>query len=443
MPRGGHDVYSALFYLSAGLLVVAWFGIGRDARQGRLTTGRAWFLMALWGIPLFVGPPLFSRDIYSYIAQGVIAHGGHDPYRVGPTILGNGPLLSSIASVWRTTVAPYGPLFIAASRGVATVSGHSLVAQVLAFRALELIGVVLIMYALPRLARHLGTDPGMALWLGALSPLALFSYVASGHNDALMIGLLLAGVALALEGRFAVGLVLCALAATIKLPAGVAVVFLAAERLRAVPAERRVGVVAEAVALPVATVAAVTWLSGLGWAWLSGTNLRVPTELRVLSTPAVSLGVFVWHVLRLLHIPVERVTTVNLTQWLCATAAVAAVLALVLWSRRLDVVRVLGIALLLIVLGGPTVWPWYLMWGISLLAATPAQRSRVLALLSAFAMLVVGPGGSPMLSGYAYVVVTLAVLATLAWLVRGGRWRSVVLGPDGGSGSVGELSAVA
>ena len=50
------------------------------------------------------------------------------------------------------------------------------------------------MVFLPRLARHLGTDPGVALWLGALSPLALFSFVASGHNDALMVGLLVAGV---------------------------------------------------------------------------------------------------------------------------------------------------------------------------------------------------------------------------------------------------------
>ena len=72
----------------------------------------------------------------------------------------------------------------------------------------------------------------MALWLGALSPLALFSFVSSGHNDALMVGLLVAGVTLAVEGRLLAGLVLCALAATVKLPAAAAVVFLAVDTCR-------------------------------------------------------------------------------------------------------------------------------------------------------------------------------------------------------------------
>ena len=59
----------------------------------------------------------------------------------------------------------------------------------------------------------------MALWLGVLSPLALFSFVSSGHNDALMLGLLVAGIALGTAGRLRTGVALCALAATIKLPA--------------------------------------------------------------------------------------------------------------------------------------------------------------------------------------------------------------------------------
>ena len=91
-------------------------------------------ILALWGLPLFLGPPVFSRDLYSYIAQGLLAHHGLNPYHVAPSSLGWGPLLSSIASVWRNTASPYGPLFVMVSRAAVSVAGSSLVAQILVFR---------------------------------------------------------------------------------------------------------------------------------------------------------------------------------------------------------------------------------------------------------------------------------------------------------------------
>ncbi|HEX7459743.1 MAG TPA: hypothetical protein VF279_03870, partial [Acidimicrobiales bacterium] len=109
-------------------------------------------------------------------------------------------------------------------------------------------------------------------------------------------------------------------------------------------------------------------------------------------------------------------------------AALVACAWLVLTVHRHEVVRSLGLALLVIVVGSPTVWPWYLMWGLVLLAATTAQRSRALAAVAALAMLMVGPSGSPRLLGNSYVLVSLATVAAVVWLVRGGRWRSVVSG---------------
>ena len=54
--------------------------------------------------------------------------------------------------------------------------------------------LVLIVWALPRLARRFGVQPATALWLGALNPLLIFHFVAGAHNDALAIGLMLAGL---------------------------------------------------------------------------------------------------------------------------------------------------------------------------------------------------------------------------------------------------------
>ena len=431
-PPGGQALMAALFWVSMAVLVAAWAGVGARAVLGRLTLPWAWVLLALWGLPLFVGPPLFSRDVYSYIAQGLIAHRGLDPYAVGPSVLGTGPLLSSVASVWRHTSSPYGPLFVVSTRLLASVSGGSLVAQVLVFRAFELIGVALIMVFLPRLARHLGTDPGVALWLGALSPLALFSFISSGHNDALMAGLLVAGVSLAVEGRLLVGVVLCAVAATIKLPAALAVVFLVVDHVRARVAVRGARGAWEEVAGPVAAAGVafvgVTLACGYGFVWLGPTALHIPTELRVLTTPAVAVGQLAYHLARLVGIPVAESATVTVTQAVFGIGALFACGWLVLTVHRHEVVRSLGLALVLVVVGSPTVWPWYLMWGLVLLAATTAQRSRVLWLVAALAMALVGPGGTPRLNGAWYVVASVATLGALAWLIRDRHWRQVLTG---------------
>ena len=428
IPSGGAPLASVFFYVSVGLVVVGWLGVGRLALGGGLTSAQAWVILAVWGLPFFLGPPLFSRDLYSYVGQGLLAHRGLNPYAVGPSALGPGPLLSAIASVWRDTTSPYGPLFVVATKVVASVAGGSLVVQVVAFRALELIGVVLVMVSLPRLARHLGTDPGVALWLGALSPLALFSFVASGHNDSLMVGLVVAGVTLAVTGRMIPGLILCALAATIKLPAAAAVAFLAVHGLGPAAGPKQWRVVGEAVAVVAGVFVGVTLVCGYGWTWIGPTALRIPTELRVLSTPSVSLGSAVYSLLHPLGVPVTRSAVVTVAQDVVAVGAVAAVVWLLCTVRRHEVVRSLGLALVLIVIGSPTVWPWYLMWGLVLLAATTAQRSKVLAAVAALAMLVVGPSGHPLLLGHWDVVVSLATLGAVAWLVRGGRWRAVVTG---------------
>lgn len=430
LPAGVSTLPKVGFYAAAALLIAGWVGVGVQARAGRLTVDRAWVILGFWGLPLLVGPPIFSRDIYSYIAQGLLANQGHNPYSVAPSALHDPRLLASIAAVWRDTASPYGPLFVMVSRATATLSGGSLVVQVLAFRLLEMAGVATVMVSLPRLARRLGTDPGLALWLGALSPLALFSFIASGHNDALMVGLLVAGIVLAMEGRLAMGVALCALAATIKLPAAVAIVFLAVDQYRAAEAGQRRRIVAEAVVVPVVVVVGVTLASGLGWTWLGPTALHVPTELRVLSSPSVALGTFLHSILQAVGVPVRLSPTVTATQLVCELVAVAGTVWLVCNAHKFDVVRLLGLALMLIVVGSPTVWPWYLMWGLTVLAATPLQRSKVLAAVAGLAMLAVGPGGAPMLSGHAYLVLAPLLLAGVAWLIWDRHWRRVVTGCD-------------
>jgi hypothetical protein len=119
---------------------------------------------------------------------------------------------------------------------------------------------------------------------------------------------------------------------------------------------------------------------------------------------------------------------VSAAQVVCAALAAAGVLWLVWNARRLDVVRAIGLALVLVVVGSPTLWPWYLTWGFTLLAATTAQRSKFLAAVAGLAMLVVGAGGTPMLNGLAYVVTAPLLLAGCAWFFWNRHWQGVVQG---------------
>jgi len=416
------------FYASVMVLLAGWLGVGAHAYRGRLSVRTAWVILALWGVPFFLGTPLFSRDLYSYVAQGQLARHGLNPYMVAPSALGPGNLLSSIASVWRNTASPYGPLFVTVSHGVA-VSGGSLVAQILVFRAVELVGVALLMVSLPLLARRLGNDPGLALWLAVLSPLALFGFISSGHNEALMLGLMLAGITLGTGGRLQWGIALCALAATIKLPAAAGIVFLVADECTRIERWRRWRTIAASAGITVLVVAGVTVASGLGWTWLSPSALRVPTELRVLITPLVSVGTFVHGVLHSIGLPVGLSATVTVVQAVGGIAAVSCILWMLLHTRTGDGVRLCGVALILFVVLSPTMWPWYLMWGVAVLAATTAQRSRALAAVAGLAMLLVGAGGTPMFNGWAYWVTGPMLLAALAWFLWSGRLAATLQGP--------------
>ena len=144
LPAGHTGLLRVAFYVSTVLAVAGWAAVGTVAWKGRLGTKAAVGVLTAWSVPLLLGPPLFSKDIYSYVGQGLIAHRGLNPYSVPPAALGNGPLLRSIASVWRHSPAPYGPLFVEMARAVTSVVRGSIVAEVLVMRAMEIAGMALI-----------------------------------------------------------------------------------------------------------------------------------------------------------------------------------------------------------------------------------------------------------------------------------------------------------
>jgi hypothetical protein len=217
---------------------------------------------------------------------------------------------------------------------IAGATGAHLVAGILLVRALEIVGVVLLAVFVPRLARTLGTDPCRATWLAVLSPLVLVELVAAGHNDALMAGLMVAGVTLARERHPLSGIALCTLATTIKVPAGLAVVFIVVSVARDLPTRlAMVRFVSEAIAVAVLVAAIVSAGTGLGVGWISTTLLSTPGKVHLAITPVTAIG---WSMAKALHLGGVKVSATRLESVvgdlaLLATAALGIVL---LWRAR-------------------------------------------------------------------------------------------------------------
>src|SRR6185295_1246385 len=135
-----------------------------------------------------------------------------------------------------------GPLFLWIGQGISAITGDNIVAAVLCHRLVVLLGVGLIVWATPRLARRCGVAEVSALWLGPCNPLLFMHLVAGIHNEALMLGLMLAGTEFALRGidgvrehsrrlpphaaaMLAAGTVLITMSSQVKLPALLAMGF--------------------------------------------------------------------------------------------------------------------------------------------------------------------------------------------------------------------------
>lgn len=413
-----------VFYAGMIALAVAWLGLGRLLPSEAIRAPHIWAIAALWSLPLLLGPALFSHDVYSYLAQGALIRHGLSPYHYAPIALGHvgeTHLLHAVSPFWRKTTAPYGPLFLAVVSVLGRLSGSSLVAGVLLIRAFELIGLVLIGVFVPRLARVLGADPARATWWALLSPIVLLELVAAAHNDVLMAGLLVAGVTLAMERRPLLGIALCALATTIKVPAAAAIVFIAVVWARELPTvSARVRCLSLVAATTVVVLAAVTLVSGLGLGWLSTSVFSTPGRVQLAITPATAVG---WTVDHVIHVATGAHISSRRLEWAFNKVAfgLTCVLALaLLWrARRKTMVLYLGIALAAVALGGPASWPWYLSWGLTLLAACPeVQPSRLIPIAIAISVFVVKPNGIlmlPLATAPVFVVLYVGVAAA-AWV---------------------------
>ncbi len=197
----GEYTGGGIYYLLLGLVLIALSAIYLYAvvrafrRRDKIHITSRWLLLllvgaAVFGATLLFLPALFSNDVFSYIFTGRMLTIYHaDPMNTAPAQFQQDPYLPWITQPGVPNI--YGPLWLAITSLLVGV-GNSPITTLLLFKGLallsHLVNCLLIWAILGKIApaRRL---PGTLLY--AWNPLALVELAGNGHNDGLLVCLLL------------------------------------------------------------------------------------------------------------------------------------------------------------------------------------------------------------------------------------------------------------
>jgi hypothetical protein len=416
---------------TVGLLVAWWRLKSSSEARWLVWTG------VLWALPLLAAPPLASRDVYSYACQGWLHIAGADPYAVGVATC---PWVDAVAPLWRDTPAPYGPAAIGLSAVAARIAvaavdhpADQLVLAVGLLRLFAIAGVVLAVAAGRRLALAGRVPPAQAVWLGLLTPLVAVHAISGAHHDALMAGLVVAGLAATRWSRLmgaatagsprwagaaAAGAFL-ALATAVKATAVVAVPFAVILMLNRPGVRSRLAAAAGSFA---GVFAAVTLLIGLGFGWIGALAAAEHTP-QWTSIPS-AVGMVAGYVLRGFGLgsAVGPALAAARLVGLLVLGAVAAALVVYAWRRRDSVgvvVACCAAAFAAVAVLSPVFYPWYALTPVAVAAATAYPR-WVPAVAGGLCLLVLpnGLGLAVLTKGPGAIAVTAVVVYAVVRVIR-------------------------
>lgn len=386
---------SVMAFVGVSLLAVAWIGMaphlgvplpGRRATSDSIPVVGLWTTLAAWAVPLLFTAPIFTQDIYSYLANGSIVRQGLDPYAAGPIeLLGNDHRLArSVPFIWAHSPSPYGPVALGIAAAISALTSDHIALGVLAHRTVNMVGIVCCGWALIRLARRCRVAAAPAFWLGILNPLVFLHLIGGIHNEAIMLGLLLVGLEVGLGAlreeirysRLALGGLLVACAGMVKVSAFLVLGFLgmaAARRLvrsHGLRPGAAVGLSALFFALvTAATIAAVTLITGIGLGWVTGQGgaatvrswMSLTTEIGVI---AGGIGMFLG-----LGDHTEAILLITRIVGLVLAGSFSIRMLLATLRGTIHPVGGVGASMFVVVIFFPVVQPWYLLWAIVPLAA--------------------------------------------------------------------------
>jgi alpha-1,6-mannosyltransferase len=429
--RFGHGlvISSVLLWGGVALMLIAWLRLGRRVVDGSATEYTMVATTGFWLAPLLLSVPVFSRDTYSYLAQGALLRDGLDPYLVAP-IDNTNSLLDNVSPIWTTTTAPYGPAFILVAKFVTMAVGDHVIAGTMLLRLCMLPGLVMLIWAAPRVARQLGANGAAALWICVLNPLVIIHLMGGVHNEMLMVGLMMAAIALTLTDRPAWGVVMIAVAVAVKATAGIAFPFMVwmwthrlRDRHRLGPVRAFAIATAASAAIFVLVFALLSWLAGVGLGWLTALAGSVKI-INWLTLPTAVANLV--NALGGLVLPVNFYAVLEVTR-IAGIVIIGISLPLLWWRFRHDdrqAMTGIALAMLVVVLFVPAALPWYYTWPLAVVSVLAQSRSAIASIagFSTWIMVIFKPDGSHGM--YSWVHVLLAAGCAVA------AWYSLAKAPE-------------
>jgi hypothetical protein len=216
----GTDTFGWAFRALLWAAWVAYLALAvAGAAGGRLSPRTLRLVTATLAVTVaLVWPLSLSLDTYRYVGYGRLAAVHHvNPYAAGRELLAavNDPTAPFMAE---DLPSPYGPLWTWLSIAVVwPLAGAGLYAQVLAFKLLAAAALIVTARAGAALAERMAPGRG-ELTLAAIgcNPLFVIEGPGNGHNDLVMMALVMTALAAHAGGRARVGAVLAGAAAAVK-----------------------------------------------------------------------------------------------------------------------------------------------------------------------------------------------------------------------------------
>lgn len=380
-----------LIVFGAALISFVWWRL--RPHEGVPGIERPGLLVAIWALPLLLVPPLLTSDPVLYADTGWILLQGHSPYTTGLTMDG-GPFAPTVDKLWAGDGVAYPPLSLLLNMLLVAATGAHPYWSFAAMRLPAVVGVALIGWLIPHVARGLvqigaANDPDAdvaadrATWWALLNPLLVVHFIGGAHNDALMAGVSLLAVWVVLRwptawSRWILGPVLVGIAMALKQQAGLTVLAVAgvplAAQLATLPLGQRLWRLgrrtAGVTAVTLATFGAITMASGLGLGWTKWLNLMAEA-----STPAPFYMLRYWGGVLVGALGGDATVAHTVIAAIGNLTLLAVVAWIVIhWSNR--PFQAVGWAALAVAVLGQSMHPWYLPWPLVFLGLGPLTHRQ-------------------------------------------------------------------
>jgi len=387
----GSLIARSLVLIGVAVLLQAWLLIGSDLYHRNAWPVRQlqWVLL-MWVIPLVIAPPLFSRDVYSYYAQGRLFETGADPTTTG---VGNLPGWFDIGAdpMWTESPTPYGPSFLMIERTISSVAHPNAYLAGILFRLASLVGVALMAIYIPKLAKAYGIEGSTALWIGVLNPLVIMHFVSGAHNDAIMVGLIVLALYLGTCQQCLWSAAIVGFAATVK-PIGLLALPFIGLQFAGIGANWWVKIKAWLLTGLAAAIAiiCVYLIVGSGYGVITAA-FGTPGSVLTWLSPSTALGQIVGGISTFSGFTVDAYGVIDVMHAIGTLLSLMVIIWLIVTSERRTPLRGAALAFGVLVLLGPVVHPWYVLWALPLFAASGLNtRERRITVLLTIVLIVHG-----------------------------------------------------